>query len=216
MRRILHSVKRWISGKAPTQGAKSALVYVFSSARGDNHELPPGDQLAILRRLSSFSDSEELPVTIIFVGRPLRKVPEGARQGDVVVRYAMPDQLGKVVEQALREARKGHSPVLVSDHPEMIKLARRGHIRHILGSTFEKSMDAITGPIKKEGREQREPREPRGERKPQNESAPARSSEPSAATPKPAERPPAKAPQYDPPVARKESNSAILDLIDPL
>lgn len=175
--------------------------------------MPPGDQLAILRRLSSFSDSEELPVTIIFMGRPLRKVPEGARQGAVVVRYAMPDQVSKVTEQAIREARKGHSPVLVSDQPDLAKLAHREHIRHILGSTFEKAMDSITGPIKKESRE---PREPRGERKPQGEPAGARSSETTAPTPKPTDRPPAKAPQYDPPVARKESNSAILDLIDPL
>jgi hypothetical protein len=213
LRRILHSVKRWIKGKTPTQGAKSAFVYIFSPARGDQHDMPPGDQLAVLRRLSSFSDSEELPVTIIFVGRPLRKVPEGSRQGAVVVRYAMPDQLDKVTEQAIQEARKGHSAVLVSDRPELIKLSRHEHIRHFNCSTFEKAMDAISGPIKKESRE---PREPRGDRKPQGEQAPARSTEPMTAPPKPVERPPAKAPQYDPPVAKKESNSAILDLIDPL
>ncbi len=226
MRRILHNVKRWINGTTTPKGDKPALVYVFSPAKGESHDMPPGDQLAILRRLSSFSDKEELPVTIIFVGRPLRKVPEGSRQGAVVVRYAMPDQVNKVAEQAVKEARKTHSAVMVSDRPELEKFARRERIRHLRGSTFEKAMDAISGALKKESRETREPREPRearepreprGDRKPQADQVPNRSTEPAASQPKSTETTPsARAPQYDPPVPKKETDSAILDLIDPL
>jgi hypothetical protein len=218
LRRILHSVKRWISGTARPKSDRPGLVYVFSPAKGEGHEMPPGDQLAILRRLSSFSDSEELPVTIIFVSRPLRKVPEGSRQGAVVVRYAMPDQVAKVVEQAIGETRKTHSAVLVSDRPELEKLARRERIRHLRGSTFEKAMDAVSGPLKKESREPREPREPREarpDRKPQAEPPSPRPIDSVTPAQKQTE-PAAKMPPYEPPVAKKETDSAILDLIDPL
>jgi hypothetical protein len=216
LRRILHSVKRLFSGSPAPKGALSALVYVFSSGKGPNNDMPPGDQLAILRRLSAFSDKEEMPITIIFLGRPLRKVPDGAQQGAVVVRYAMPDQIEKVTEKAISEARKTHSAVLVSNLPELEKLARRERIRHILGSTFEKAMDAINGPLRKESREPREPREPRQDRRPQGQQPPSRPAESVTAPPKAPEGTPSKAPQYDPPVPKKETDSSILDLIDPL
>jgi hypothetical protein len=215
LRRIIHKVKGWITGTAKTGGEHSALVYVFAQAKGDLHDMPQGDQLAILRRVSSFSDKEEFPITIIFPGRPTRKVPDGSKQGAVVVRYAMPDQLAKIIEQSVRDARKHHSVVLVTDRPDLEKYARRENLRLLRATTLEKAMDAVSGPLRKEQREPREPRDARDGRKPQGEAQPPQPADTQAAPRKPVE-PSAKLPQYEPSVPKKETDSSILDLIDPL
>lgn len=220
-----------MNGKSRPVGGDSAMIYVLAPAKGENHDMAPGDQLAILRRLSSFSDKEVMPITVIFVSRPLRKVPEGSRQGAVVVRYAMPDQLVNVVQQAVTEARQQHSPVIVSDRPELTEMARRANLRQLRTATFEKTLDAVCGSLKRESkeprepreqREHREPREPREQREPKEPREPRKPQETAAEAPQggdaaPAPQKPApKAAQGEPPVAKKENDAAILDLIDPL
>lgn len=214
MRRILHKVKGWIASTTATRHERTALVYYYAPGKGEAQDQAQADQLAVLRRLSSFSDKEHFPVTIVFAGRPTRKVPDGSRQGAVTVRYAMPDQVLKVVENATRELRKQHAVVIVSDRADLEKYADKEGLRRLRAATLEKTMDAVSGPLRREPREPREPRKPQGET-PAPQQPEARPPAPKAAEPKPAEDAP-KAPRPEVTAAKKPADAAILDLIDPL
>lgn len=127
------------------------MVYVYSPGReAPNGELGANDQITLLRRLSTFVGKEAIPVTVIFPGRPTRKIPDGTSQDGVKARYATSDQMKKVVSSAIAEAKKTHSAVLATNNPELEKLARSERIRHIHATTFEQALDNICGPIRRE------------------------------------------------------------------
>jgi len=239
VRRIIHAVRGWISGKAP-KGRGSAIVYVYAQGKeAPNGELGPNDQIAVLRRLSTFTSKENIPVTIIFPGRPSRKIPDGTTQGDVQARYATSDQLRKVVLSSLVDARKNHSPVLATNHPEMEKVAAGERVRHIRSSTFEETLDTVCGPLRRE-----QPQQPRRQSQPQTQQTqqatklqPVQPEEAGESTPTPAppseEQPvdeymaevnptlrpepaPRKLFRHEPSAKKEIRDQSILDLIDPL
>lgn len=156
MRKLLHKVKGWITG-APSKGGHSAMVYVYSS--GKDGDINPNDQINILRRLSSFTEKELIPVTVIFAGRPSRKIPDGTKQGMVEVRYATGDQMIAVVAKAVTAAKRTHSVVLAVNRPELEKWAHSNRVKHIRATTFEKSLDAICGPLRRD-----QPQQPQQQR----------------------------------------------------
>jgi hypothetical protein len=227
VRQILHAVKGWIRGES-SKGRKTAMVYVYSPGKEtQNGELGANDQISLLRRLSTFVSKETLPVTIIFPGRPTRKIPDGASQSGVQVRYATTDQMKKVVGNAIAEAKKEYSVVLATNSPELEKIARSERIRHIRATTFEEALNAICGPLRRDQPQQQPQR-----RQPQ--SAPAQKSQPSpesngdAGPEAPATQPQANpiSPKPEPVLQRHRRNEApskkedrdqdILNLIDPL
>lgn len=160
MRRIIHAVRGWISGGAQS-AQNTSIVYVYSPGReAPNGELNANDQMAILRRLSSFVGKENTPVTVIFPGRPSRKVPDGAAQSGVLVRYATGDQLQQVALGAVADARGKHAPVLATNHPELEKRARHDRIKHIRATTFEEALDVVCGPLRREQQQQQQQRRP--------------------------------------------------------
>ena len=246
MRTIVRSIKNLFSRK-PVDNGLPAYVYVFFPGKeGSNSEVNPNDQIAILRRLSSFAGKKNSPVTIIFPGRPSRKIPDGAKQDGVQARYATSDQLDKVVKQCIEEFRKTHSVVLAADRSEFQKLAEKLRIRYCLASTFTKTLDSVCGTIQRETKAQsprRQPQSPKnapqkGEGTPdstqpsepvavgvtnestapeQTESAPD-SIEPSSepTSPKTADGSRPKLHRHVPSQKRELTDRAILDLIDPL
>lgn len=240
MRQIIHAVKKWIRGES-SKGRKTAMVYVYSPGKeAPNGELGANDQITLLRRLSTFVSKEAIPVTVIFPGRPTRKIPEGTSQDGVKARYATSDQMSKVVSSAIAEAKKNHSAVLATNNPELEKLARSERIRHIRATTFELSLDNICGPIRREQPQQQRrqpqqapapkpqptqpaqpPAQPEQPLQPGEEAAPA----PQPQSPPPPQAPPA--PKSEQPVLQRhrradasmkkeERDQSILDLIDPL
>ena len=224
MRRIIHKVKSWIRGTPASPAAGLWFVYVLQTPKHGPAELAAGDQLAILRRLSSFAGKEDARVTAVFPGKPLRKIPDGASSNGVSVRYATSEQLRKLVEEVAAECRKQASVVVVTDDLAIEKRAHSTRLRTLRLSTFEKTLDAVAGPLRKE---QREPRRP-----PQPPSAPRSGPAPAAEPPEPqsqppntddaAPNPPPQPPPQQPPAPRRQEptkqdrDSAILDLIDPL
>ncbi len=244
MRRIIHAVRGWISRGTSKAGRRPAFVYIYPPGKEiQNGELGSNDQIAVLRRLSSFVSKEETSVTVIFPGRPSRKIPDGTTQGGVQVRYATGDQLVKVTLGALAAAKRHHSPVLATNHPELEKTARHDRIRHIRASTLEETLDMVCGPLRREQPPQQHRRQPQSQ--PSQQQAPP----PQAAKPAPQEQetptssPAEPAPSGGPtdgneaptiqPEARQETfprrlqrhepsarneikDQSILDLIDPL
>lgn len=172
MRRIIHAVKGWMTGGTP-KGKQSAIVYVFEPGKEHSGgEVNPNDQVLILRRLSNFTGKENIPVTIIFPGRPSRKIPDGTKQGDVQARYATSEQLKKVVAESVAEAKKACSAVLATNNPNVEKYARSERIRHIRATTFEEALDTICGPLRREQPQQQQPR-----RQPQQQQQPSKPSD---------------------------------------
>lgn len=245
MRRIIHAVQGWISGRTSQTGRRPAFVYVYPPGReSQNGELGANDQVAVLRRLSAFVSKEDTPVTVIFPGRPSRKIPDGTTQSGVQVRYATGDQLRKVTAAAIAAAKPHHSPVLATNHPELEKTARHDRIRHIRASTLEETLDMVCGPLRREQPPQQQQRrqpqpQPAQQQVPSSQAAkpssqeqdtppsppaePASPEGPAAGTDTPAARPepkPDTAPrrlQRNEPSARNEiKDQSILDLIDPL
>ncbi len=216
MKHIIHNVKKWISGAKAASG-KTTMIYVMVSPKQSGHaDMYSGDPSPILRRLTAFSTREALPVTAIFPGKASRKIPDGAREDSVTVRYAMPDQLNKVIEQAVKEAGKAGSVVVVTDLPAIEKYAASHHLKTLRLETFERALESVAGPVRREIRkpeggtprpaapahDSKRPQEPR---KQDNHPQPAKpASNPAPATAKP------------PPEDRKERDQSVLDLIDPL
>lgn len=229
MRKIIHKVKGWLNGGASASGSpgKTAFVYVIKPGKQEHGEIAPNDQIAMLRRFSSFTAKEDTPIVAVFPGRPTRKVPDGASQDRVTVRYSGNDGVLRVTDQAVKESSKTHTVVVVTDHPEVEKQARSTGCTILGTTTFEKALEAVAGGLPRESRDPRPPREPRDSRKPQEEpaAAPAPADDSAdaerapAPTPAPAPmaqapRPPSRKAQYEPSVEKKDK--AILDLIDPL
>lgn len=227
MRQIIHAVKGWIRGES-VKGRKTAVVYVYSPGKpGHNGDAGGGDQIAILRRLSMFVSKEAIPVTVVFPGTPSRKVPDGATQSGVEVRYATADQMKKVVSHAITAARKGHSAVLATNIPELEKFAASERIRHIRATTFEKALDNICGPIRRDQpQQQQQPRrQPQQSPAPKPQAAPAQpdqsapeapAAQPQAPAPKPEQPPLQRQRRGESPAKKEERDHSILDLIDPL
>lgn len=243
VRKIIHAVKGWITGANSGHGRGSAIIYTFSSDKeSQNSEINPNDQIAVLRRISTYTSKEDIPVTVIFPGRPSRKIPDGSQQNGVTARYATADQLRKVILSSIGEARKSHSPVLATNNAETAKLAGSEHIRHIRASTFEEALDSVCGPLRRDQpqqqQQQRRPAQqaPKGQPtqgvaqtpagNPPGESAtqaPEAETTPIAAEPAPEIKPepkpepvPRKLQRYEPTMRKEIKDQAILDLIDPL
>jgi hypothetical protein len=171
VRRIIHAVKGWMTG-GTQKGKQSAIVYIFEPGKEHSGgEVNPNDQVLILRRLSNFVGKENTPVTIIFPGRPSRKIPDGAKQGDVQARYATTDQLKKVVIESIAEAKKKCSAVLATNNPNVEKYARSERIRHIRATTFEASLDTICGPLRREQPQQQPRRQPQQQQSQQQQAS---------------------------------------------
>lgn len=238
VRKLIHAVKGWIKGSAP-KGRRTTMVYVYSPGKeASGGELNPNDQIAILRRLSTFTGKEDIAVTVIFPGRPTRKIPDGTKQGDVQACYATNDQLRKVVEQAVREAQKERSAVLATNNPDLEALARHIRIRHIRATTFEETLDTVCGPIRRDQPQQQPRRQPQQQPAPsskppaaqpeqQSEQAPEQAAisetnggetpeAPSLPPPPKPEPNPRKLHRHEPSMKREERDQSILDLIDPL
>ncbi len=182
---FINTIMSFFSRK-PFQKGPPAYVYVYSTGKdASNSEVNPGDQIAILRRLSSFVAKKQSPVTIIFPGRPSKKIPDGAKQDGVQARFSTSDQLDKVVKQCVEEFQKGHSVVLAADRSEFQKLADKLRIGYSLASTFAKTLEASCGPLQRETK----PPAPRRQPAPQKESTqpdgttPPSDSAPMATTP---------------------------------
>lgn len=215
MKHIIHKVKSWIGGGKATD-QHTALVYVLVNAKRAAHtELCAADPGAVIRRLVSFSSREALPLSVILPGKPNKRYPDGSRQNGVMIRYATPDQLLKVTELTVKETSRDQSVVLITDSPILEKYAAAHHFKTLRLDTFDKALESVAGPLK---RETRRPQEQAAPRQP----APAEGTPP-AEPQKPAERPPAQKPPQQAPAPKpaavpekKDRDQAILDLIDPL
>jgi len=162
--KLFDSIKSFFAQK-PARNGSTAYVYVYSSGRDASAEINPNDQIAILRRLSSFVAKKNSPVTIIFPGVPSKKIPDGAKQDGVQARFATSDQLANVVKLSVAEFRKTHSVVLAADRSEFQKLSEKLKVRYSLASTFTKTLESVCGPLQRDSKPQPQRRQPQSPKK---------------------------------------------------
>ena len=157
---FLNAIKNLFNRKSVRNGP-TAYVYVYSTGKdASTSEVNPNDQVAILRRLSSFVSKKNSPVTIIFPGRPSKKIPDGAKQDGVQARFATSDQLEKIVKQSIAEFQKDHSVILAVDRSEFQRLADKMGIGYSFASTFTKTLDSTCGSLQRETKPQPPRRQP--------------------------------------------------------
>jgi hypothetical protein len=157
LKRIIRKVGQWISGGARAGSAgESGLIVVPQGAAGSQ----PRDQLALLRRLSQFAGKEQIPVTALLQGEPLRKHPDGSEQDGVRVFYAAAHQVPAAVAKLVRQAGPRSGVTVVAGSREVAEQAAAAGAGVMRFSTLGKALDAIVGPA------HQEPARPKAERPP--------------------------------------------------
>ncbi len=212
MKHIIHKVRTWISGEQPA-GQPPTLIYILVNPKHASYaEICAADPGAVIRRLVSFSSREALPLAVILPGRPNKRYPDGSRQNGVLVRYATSDQLLKVTEATVKETGRSRSIVLITDSPGVEAYAVSRHFKTLRIDTFEKALESVAGPLRRETR-----RPPEGTAPRPAAPAPAPENRPPAPAKEPAPAPKPAVPTQQPaPEEKRERDQAILDLIDPL
>ncbi len=211
MRKFFDFVKNLFIRK-PVHSGPPAYVYVYSTGKDTPHsEVNSNDQIAILRRLSSFVSKKKSPVTIIFPGRPSKKIPDGAKQDGVQARFATGDQLTKVVRESITEFKRTHSIVLAADRSEFQKLADKLGVGYCFASTFTKTLESACGALQRD----QKPQPPRKQPAPQKNIS---AQSPATAQTKPeAESPVVPAPATDPSqIPSSENTETVGGSIDPV
>lgn len=132
----------------PEQNEIHSIVYVAEN-RGPKLDQPmrPSDQIEILRRFAAWAAREKNPITVIFVGEPLRRHPDDSEHGGVRIRYA-PNAaaLPTVVRKTLRASRNGHRTVLVTARPDLEAQAAKAGCDTMRPTCFLKALDSTIGP----------------------------------------------------------------------
>jgi hypothetical protein len=177
----------------PAQTVLVVDTVALNESLGMKGNVPPRNQLQLLRRLARFSQREKLPVVAVLCGAPLNKAPAGKKFEGITVVYTKSDDHAKHLVQIANS--KGAGAVLVSGGAAVEKL-RGGSAKSLRVSTFRKAFDS-TGDS--EGPD-RSPPSGRGNRGPRK-SRPKPSSEPRQ------ERPPKQASEAD-------AINELIDLVD--
>lgn len=78
------------SSKAPRHIVVDATSFVMpdNKGRSNNFQPNPRDHFNVLRFLADFAEREQLEITAVFTGRPLREAPDGKPFKNVIAYYA--------------------------------------------------------------------------------------------------------------------------------
>jgi len=163
----------------------------LNESLGMKGNVPPRNQLQLLRRLARFSQREKLAVVAVLTGSPLNKAPAGKKFEGITVVYSKSNE--DHVKCLVRTASaKGAGAVLVSGSAAAEAL-RGGSAKNLRISTFRKAFDSTSD---SEGAE-RSPSSGRGNRGPRK------------SRPKPSNEP-----KQERPVREMSEADAINELID--
>jgi len=112
----------------------------LNEALGMKGNIPPRNQLQMLRRLSRFAEREKLDIVVVLSGSPLHKAPAGKKFEEITVLYSKsPEAHAKHVVKVA--ASKGAGAILVSGNAAAEKLALGRRLGTMRVSTFRKAFD---------------------------------------------------------------------------
>jgi len=101
----------------------------------------PGERFQALSKLARFATRENMPVTVVFGGRPLREAADDANYNGVVVRYGeTPEEVRSKLVKALGSAGRSRVALVTSDAEFESDMAARG-FSTMKVSTLRKAME---------------------------------------------------------------------------
>lgn len=130
------------------RGAPSASAHLLvhlpslSDAKKGAARLSPGDIIQQMNRLSSFSKREELQISAIVDGKPLRDVEDRKPFKGIMTFFVESESnINSVLNDAVRHVRQGGRGVLVTSNAQYEKSAEALGIEMIKAATLLKGID---------------------------------------------------------------------------
>ena len=210
---ILHRFFKKDTAAHDTAGTNQFCIvdasgFIDKRFREANGQPSPRDNFNILKSLAFFSQREEIKISAVFIGRPLREAGEGDTFKNVTVYYA--EDENSLARKTMQLARSGSSRkeiIVVTDNRHIEQDAAKQGAQCMRLATLKKGMeggfDHDRQPQQRQMHrrppsesEMREPREPREQREPQQQ----------------AQQPAAE----QAPEENEKANKNVLDLIDPI
>lgn len=101
----------------------------------------PGERFQALSKLARFSSRENLPVTVVFGGRPLREAGDDSDYNGVTVRYGeTPDEVRAKLSASLAKAGRSRAALVTSDAEFEAQMTAKGY-GSMRVSTLRKAME---------------------------------------------------------------------------
>ena len=154
--RLLEKLRVW--WRLHKSGEIGRRVYIVDcvglyNGGHQRRRMSPRSQLALLDRLSRFARHENIRITAVFEGRPLRKVGDGEIYRDVMVYYAgRPAALGDLIVRLYQDAaRRDEVTVITSDRRLEERVVMSGG-KTMRASTFRKAMEPVAGSQERSGK----------------------------------------------------------------
>ncbi len=105
----------------------------------------PGERFQALSKLARFATRENMPVTVVFGGRPLREAADDANYNGVVVRYGeTPDEVRSKLVKSLASAGRSRVVLVTSDASLESEAFSKGY-GIVRVSTLRKAMEPAGG-----------------------------------------------------------------------
>ena len=101
----------------------------------------PGERFQALSKLARFATRENMPITVVFGGRPLREAADEANYNGVVVRYGeTPEEVRSKLVKSLGSAGRSRAALVTSDAEFEAEMAASG-FSTMKVSTLRKAME---------------------------------------------------------------------------
>lgn len=114
----------------------------LAGGRGDR--LSPRDRLALLQKLASFAEREQLQMVVLLDGRPLREAADGGEFKSVTVYYA--EGAEGLAKRALEIVRgKGRRALLVTQQRDLEEQAQQAGVGTLRASSLRRALDENGG-----------------------------------------------------------------------
>jgi predicted RNA-binding protein with PIN domain len=146
--KILNNIRALFSSPGRSDEGLDGSVAIIDGqsltrSPGGDRSAPPRDRIALLNRLASFAEKEQISVIALFSGSPLRIAGDNERYRGVVVKYT--GEGGDVAEsmvRILKEGRIGKKAVVITSDQDVARAVSAVGAQVMFASTFKRAIDA--------------------------------------------------------------------------
>lgn len=126
------------------KGNKTTVVVdgvSLNEASGMKGNVPPRDQLQLLRRLARYAEREKVAAVVVLCGNPLHKAPADKDFEGMTVLYSRSSE-SHTKEVVKIAASKGRGAIVISNDATVEAAATRRGLKMMRVSTFRKAFDS--------------------------------------------------------------------------
>ena len=122
-------------------GAARSMCVVDGDRLAGGDRVGPGERFQVLSKLARFATRENMPVTVVFGGRPLREAADEANYNGVTVRYGeTAEEVRLKLAKSLASAGRSKAALVTSDSEFESEMTAKGYSA-IKVSTLRKAME---------------------------------------------------------------------------